>query len=232
MDQDSHNTDQLADGIEARADHADQTEFEWEEAHGEYAVTGAYGLSPADILDELQAQGFPITGEAIELLLDRMEATGVTPTKQVGDLAQVSTGVSGAEAVVVGLMEWSIKWKRKTVDSTTTDYAGYAGKLASTADWSATAKFAYIDGDVSQTAQRATINTLQTTSQRYNFFNSPSTGRDSYYGNAWLTGIDLSTGVGKIFGMDVTLEGDGPLYIAPQIAQGTGTGVPAVIAEN
>jgi hypothetical protein len=155
-------------------------------------------------------------------VLDRVAATGITPTKQTGDLAELSTGLTGAEVQVIGLMEWTIKWKRKTVESTTTDGAGYANKLGSTADWSATAKFAYVDGDASQGAIRAAITALQTSSQKYNFFNAPTTGRDSYSGNGVLTGIDLSTGVGKIFGMDLTIEGDGPLNILPQIAPATG----------
>jgi hypothetical protein len=168
-------------------------------------------------------------GETIESI----DATGVTPIKAVGDLAQVSTGATGAETDTIGLMEWSVKFKRTAVTSTTTDGNGWASKLASTAEWTATAKYAYIDGDTSQAAIRAAITTLQTTSQKYNFFNQPATGRDSWSGNAIMTGIDFTTGTGKIFGMDITLEGDGPLTLIPQLAPTAGTGnQPALIAED
>lgn len=166
-------------------------------------------------------------------VIRRIEATATTPAKQTGDLAQVSTGATGAEIPIIGLMEWQIKWKRKVVESTTTDGNGYAGNLASTASWSATAKFAYVDGDVSQAGIRAAITTLQSTSSKYNFFNSPSTGRDSWSGNGIMTGIDFATGVGKIFGMDITIEGDGPLNLISELAPTVGTGIqPALVAQD
>jgi predicted secreted protein len=144
-----------------------------------------------------------------------------TATRLVGDLAQTSTGASGAEVQLVGLMEWSIPWKRKTVDSTTTDDQGYESALGSTASWTATAKYAYIDQDASQAAVRNAITTIQTTPLKWNFFAAPGTGRDSYTGTAIIDSMTVTAGVGKIVGFDISLKGTGPLSILPQLAAGT-----------
>lgn len=166
-------------------------------------------------------------------IVPRIEASGAPPIKQTGDLAQISVGLTGAEITTIGLMGWKIAWKRGVVKSTTTDGNGYAGKLASVAEWSATANFAYVDGDPSQIAIRNAIVVLQSTSAKYNFFNAPALGRDSWEGTGILTGINLDTGSEKLFGMDITIEGDGPLYLVPQLAATVGVAPqPALVAQN
>jgi hypothetical protein len=48
-----------------------------------------------------------------------------------------------------------------------------------------------------------------------------------------LTGIKFTSGTGKLFGVDVTLEGDGALNLVPQLAPLAGTGTqPAQVAQD
>ena len=147
--------------------------------------------------------------------------TGVTPAKLLGDLAQTSVGASGSETQVIGLSEWTIDWKRKTADATTTDDATYESSLGSTASWSVKAKYMFIDGDPSQSTNiLATINTVQTP-QTWNFFPTVAQGRSAFSGAAYVDGITIASGMGKVVGLDVSLKGTGKLYVNSQLAPQT-----------
>lgn len=150
----------------------------------------------------------------------------VEATKLTGDLAQVSVGLTGAQTQVIGLMEWSIDWKLKMVNSNTTDDQGHDSNLPSNDSWTATAKFAYIDGDTSQLANiLAAIQTRQG-AQTFNFFPTVEASRASWQGKAYISSIKISGGVGKIFGTDITLTGTGVLAQPVQLAPTAG------VAEN
>lgn len=142
----------------------------------------------------------------------------VTATRLVGDLAQTSIGATGSETQVLGLMEWTIDWKRKTVDSTTTDDAAHESNLGSTDSWTAKAKYAYIDGDTSQASNVLAALSTATAAAKWNFFGTVATGRDSWTGSAYIDGCTITAGVGKIIALDISLKGTGPLTKVAQVA--------------
>ncbi len=182
----------------------------------------AYKLGDDGVIDEITASvptHFEYDPHEMGEVLESLQATGVTPTKIVGDLAQTSVGASGSEVQVIGLSEWTISWKRKTADATTTDYSSYESSLPSTASWSVKAKYMFIDGDPSQqTNILATITTLQTTTQTWNFFPTIAQGRSAFSGQAYVDSIDIASGMGKCVGLDVSLKGNGPLFVLTQVA--------------
>lgn len=150
-------------------------------------------------------------------VLESLQATGVTPKKFSGDLAQTSVSVAGSQVQVIGLGEWSLSWKRKTVDATTTDDAEYESALGSTKSWSVKAKYMFIDGDTSQSNYVfGAINTLQNDAQLWNFFPTVEIGRAAFQGYAIVDGLDIQTGMGKMVGWDVSLKGTGALFLVQQ----------------
>jgi hypothetical protein len=250
------------------------------------------------VLGSLRASGTSrlpfILLDGMQGILDRIEATGPTPAKILGDLAQTSvdaspisttgTFTSGSTSVtvasptgivvgqsvagpgiapgtdvaviagsavtlsqqttaagaagtpltfttetqVIGLAEWTLSWKRKTADATTTDDDTYESSLGSTASWSVKAKYMFIDGDTSQSTNiLATITTPQSPTT-WNFFPTIGTGRAAFSGAAYVDGIDIATGMGKVVGLDVSLKGTGKLNFLTQAAPipnpNTGTG--------
>lgn len=145
----------------------------------------------------------------------------VTATRLVGDLAQTSTGATGSQTQVIGLLDWSIDWKRKTIDSTTTDDAGHDTNLGSTDSWTAKSRYLYIDGDTSQTANILAAVQTAAGAVEWNFFPTVATGRDSWKGSAYVDGVTIASGVGKVVGLDVSLKGTGPLTKVAQTAPQT-----------
>jgi len=228
-------------------------------------------------------------------VLESLHATGVTPTKLTGDLAQASVGssiaftgstttgsavitspssmtglavgqpVSGtgipanatlsllspltisanatatgsgvaliadAEVQVLGLSEWTIDWKRKTVDTTTTDSATYESALPSTASWTVKSKHMFIDGDSSQATNILAALQTPTGALMWNFFPTIATGRAGFQGQAFIDGITLAAGVGKVVGLDVSLKGTGPLTQLAQTAPVISTTTTGLQAEE
>jgi hypothetical protein len=147
----------------------------------------------------------------------------VTPTRLAGDLAQTSIGLTGAQTQVLGLMEWTIDWKVKNVDATTTDDNGNEFWLPSTRSWTAKAKYAYIDGDTSQAAQ--ILNRLQTSQAllTWNFFPTVALGRGCWVGLASIESCTITAGSGKVVAIDISLKGAGACNFQTQLAPG-GTG--------
>lgn len=145
-----------------------------------------------------------------------------TATRLTGDLAQTSIGVTGSQIQTLGLQEWEINRKVKNVDSTTTDDLGDETNFNSSRSWDATAKFAYIDSDPTQAA--AIFNAISSASAavQWNFFPDAVVGRGAWSGKAWVTGYKLTGGVGKIFAVDVTLKGNGPLTFGVQLTPTSG----------
>lgn len=145
-----------------------------------------------------------------------------TPKRLTGDLAQTSVGTTGSEVQVLGLQEWTIDRKVKSIDSTTTDDAGDETYLNSTRSWTASAKYAYLEGDTSQrTNILDNIGSAQT-AVVWNFFPDPASSDDAYTGKAFVDSYKLACGVGKIFAIDVTLRGTGPLTRTTQTAPSSG----------
>lgn len=143
----------------------------------------------------------------------------VTPSRLVGDLAQTSIGgTAGSETQVLGLMDWTIDWKIKNVDATTTDDNGDEFWLPSTRSWTAKAKYAYIDGDTSQAAQ--ILNKLQTSQALviWNFFPTVLLGRGAWQGQASIESCTITAGSGKVVAIDISLKGAGPCTFKTQLA--------------
>jgi len=131
----------------------------------------------------------------------------------------VTLTVGSVEVQVIGLMDWTLDFKLKTADATTTDDAEWESSLPSSGSWSAKAKYVYLMGDPSQMAQiRATLAATVRVPVRWNFFANIVTGDDSFTGMAYIDSISWTAGVGKIVGQDVSLKGTGPLAIIAQLA--------------
>jgi hypothetical protein len=159
--------------------------------------------------------------EELEAVLESLHATAPAPAQLVGDLAQASVGLTGSETQVLNLSEWTIDWKRKTADATTTDNSTYESSLGSTASWTVKAKFIFLDSDPTQANNiLATISSPQT-AVMWNFFPTIAQGRASFRGMAYVDGITIASGMGKVVSLDVSLKGTGPLYIATQLAPTT-----------
>jgi len=130
----------------------------------------------------------------------------------------VATVIAAAEVQVVGLNEWSIDWKRKTVDATTTDDSAYESSLGSTASWTAKAKYIFYDGEASQLDFILAAIMSPQAPQKWNFFPDYANSDIIWTGLAFVDGIPITAGVGKIVGLDVSLKGTGPLTIGSQSA--------------
>lgn len=159
-----------------------------------------------------------IVGDPVSGKVDSIQATGPAPAKLLGDLAQTSVGAAGSETQVIGLAEWTIDWKRKTADATTTDDATYESSLGSTASWSVKAKYMFIDGDPTQSTNILATITTPTSPQQWNFFPTIATGRAAFSGNAYVDGITIASGMGKVVGLDISLKGTGRLNVLSQTA--------------
>lgn len=145
----------------------------------------------------------------------------VTPTRLVGDLAQTSVGATASQTQVIGLMEWSIDWKRKKVEATTTDDTQITN-LPSLPEWSAKAKYAYIDGDISQENNIFASLVATQAPVEWNFFPTVGVGRDSWKGLAFIESATVTAGIGKVVAIDISLACAGPLTRVAQLAP-TGT---------
>jgi hypothetical protein len=64
------------------------------------------------------------------------------------------------------------------------------------------------------------------TAVKWNFFPDAVTGRGAWSGMAYVESYKLTGGVGKLFAVDITLKGTGPLTFGVQIAPAAG------VAEN
>ena len=148
--------------------------------------------------------------------------TGPTVSRLTGDLAQTSVGLTGSQTQVLGLTDWEINRKLKTVDSTTTDDAGDETSLPSTRSWTATAKYAYLDADPSQLNQILNAISSTQTAVQWNFFPDAVTGRGAWHGLAFVDSYKMAGGVGKLFAVDITLKGTGVLTFGAQLAPASG----------
>jgi hypothetical protein len=164
--------------------------------------------------------GAPLSGAGVPANTTVLSNSGGVVTMSANATATasgVTITVGSGEVQVIGLMEWTIDFKLKTADATTTDDAAWESSLPSSASWTATAKYVYLMGDTSQsTYVRGTIGLAQRTPAKWNFFADPASGDDAHTGLAYIDGIKFAAGVGKIVGMDVTLKGTGPLTIVAQ----------------
>ncbi len=209
------------------------------EAQGSFAWREA---TDDDVLDYVLAHGgvveydFEETAEVLESLTEHgldetvrrgmrsgylrgIHASGLTPQKPLGDLAQTSVVTQSGQVQVIGLLDWSLDWKRKTVDATTTDDAEFESSLGSTKSWTATANYMFIDADPSQQAQILNVITTQgSPTYVWNFFPTVATGRVAFQGPAIIDGIKISSGAGKVCATAVSLKGAGPLLVLAQTA--------------
>lgn len=139
-----------------------------------------------------------------------------------GDLARTTVGLNpgvdipGAGATqVIGLTDWAMTIKTKSLDASTTDDDAWEDWLPSMSSWTAKAKFCYLMGEPSQMANiiQATIGTGRRTSSEWNFFLDSESGDDSFSGQAFISGLGISSIIGRTITMDVTLQGRGPLNL-------------------
>jgi hypothetical protein len=147
------------------------------------------------------------------------------PTKRLtGDLAQTSVGINPGIAIpggadqVIGLTDWTMTIKTKSIDGSTTDDDAWEDWLPSMSSWTAKAKFVYLMGEPSQMTNiiQATIGTGRRTSSQWNFFLDSESGDDSFSGQAFISGLGISSIIGRTVTMDVTLQGRGPLNLRNQ----------------
>lgn len=147
-----------------------------------------------------------------------ISGTTVTLTQQTTAAGSATPLTFTTETQVIGLAEWTMSWKRKTADATTTDDDTYESSLGSTASWSVKAKYMFIDGDPSQTQNILATITSPQSPTTWNFFPTLGTGRAAFSGSAYVDGIDIATGMGKVVGLDVSLKGTGRLNFLTQQA--------------
>ena len=166
------------------------------------------------VIDSITASFTEYDPAEMQEVLESLHATGsVSPSKIVGDLAQTSITTANGQEQIISLAEWTISWKRKTVDATTTDDSLYESSLGSSKSWTSKAKFMFVDGDQSQVdGVLSAIDTTSVGSLTWNFFPTVATGRAAFSGLAYIDGIDIGSGSGKIVGLDVSLKGTGPLH--------------------
>jgi hypothetical protein len=105
--------------------------------------------------------------------------------------------------------------KVKTVDATTTDDDAWEDSLPSSSSWTAKAKYVYLMGDPSQMVHiiQAMIGTGRRLSSQWNFFLDSESGDDSFTGQAYISGLGISSVIGRTVTMDVSLQGRGPLNL-------------------
>lgn len=129
----------------------------------------------------------------------------------------VSLTVTGATQVL-GLTDWTMTIKVKTVDATTTDDDAWEDSLPSSSSWTAKAKYVYLMGDPSQMVHiiQAMIGTGRRLSSQWNFFLDSESGDDSFTGQAYISGLGISSVIGRTVTMDVSLQGRGPLNLRNQ----------------
>ena len=166
------------------------------------------------------ALGQKVAGTGIPANTTVQALAGTTVTLSANATA-TGSGVAltfTGQAQVIGLNEWTLSWKRKTVDATTTDDAAYESSLGSTSSWTVKAKYMFLVGDTSQA--NFIIGAMQSPKapQYWNFFPDVTQGHPAYSGYAFLDSIDISSGSGKLVGLDCSLKGTGPLTIGTQLA--------------
>jgi hypothetical protein len=175
-------------------------------------VTSAAGL----------AVGMTVAGNGIPALTTILSIASLVLTLSANATASAS-GVAltfTGETQVLGLQDWSISWKRKTVDSTTTDDGDYEDSLESTKSWTVKAKYAYLMGDASQQAYtRAVLARGASGTMVWNFFPTDQIGDDALTGTCIMDGLEITgAGTGKLISQDVSLKGKGALVVTPQLA--------------
>jgi hypothetical protein len=140
-----------------------------------------------------------------------------------GDFARTTVGINPGVDIpgstqVIGLTDWAMTIKTKSIDASTTDDDAWEDWLPSMSSWTAKAKFVYLMGDQSQMNNiiQATIGTGRRTSSEWNFFLDSESGDDSFSGQAFISGLGISSIIGRTITMDVTLQGRGPLNLRNQ----------------
>jgi len=142
-----------------------------------------------------------------------------------GDLARTTVGINPGIDIpgatrVLGLTDWTMTIKTKSVDASTTDDDAWEDWLPSMSSWTAKAKYVYLMGDASQLTNiiQAAIGDGRRTSSEWNFFLDSTSGDDSFSGQAFISGLGISSIIGRTVTMDVTLQGRGPLNLRNQAA--------------
>jgi hypothetical protein len=180
------------------------------------AFTGVFANGA---ITALLSVGQAVSGAGIpaNTTIQSISGTTVTLTNNATATASVDA-VTAAELQVLGLSEWTIDWKRKTVDGTTTDDNASETSLGSTSSWTVKAKHMYYDGDPSQ--QQVILAAIQTPqgASKWNFFPDVQNSDVCWDGLAYIDGITIGAGVGKSIGIDVSLKGTGPLNQAAEVA--------------
>jgi hypothetical protein len=174
------------------------------------ATTGVTGIASTANL----SIGMPISGAGIPdgtTIAAIPSGTTLTLSQAATASATITLTVIDEEQVI-SLGEWTIDVKRKTVDATDTDSGAWEEALGSTKSWSGKSKYLFVDGDESQADQIfSMIDDLEADAATWNFFPTVASGRAVWQGEAIIDGITLAGGVGKLFGLDVSLKGTGPL---------------------
>jgi predicted secreted protein len=127
----------------------------------------------------------------------------------------------GAAVKLKSISGWDLTIKLDEEDASDHDTQGWKEKLPGMADWSATAKALYFEGDVTQQGLvTALIASLQTASVSApiacTFEPIDEAAGMAFSGNAYITSYKHSTANGSVQGIDISLSGTGALTYAAQ----------------
>lgn len=180
------------------------------------------------------AVGQSVTGAGIPALTTILTIAGTTVTLSANATATAAAAALTAtvEQQVLGLSDWTIDFKLKTADSTTTDDGEWDSSLPSTKSWTVKAKFMFIDSDGSQNDQILAAISGASNAQPWNFFPTIAVGRSGFTGLAYVDGITIAAGRGKVVGLDVSLKGTGPLTPITQLTPVSTTTTTGLQAED
>ena len=117
------------------------------------------------------------------------------------------------------LSEWKLTVKADDIDASDHDSLGWKDKLTGMAEWSATIKAVYFEGDTTQQGiLSALVAALTTTAAGIlcTFEPIDAAGGFAYSGTGNITDYSHSAGNNDAQGIDITISGRGPLTFAAQ----------------
>ena len=123
-----------------------------------------------------------------------------------GQLGYTPTS-GGAIVVLAGLKEASIKFTSEELDATDHGTSGQKDRMAGLLDAEVTAKFDYIEGDVSQNyLMNAYFTRAKLAVTLFPEETAAASGQNSFVGNVLIASIDFDSKTNALEGLSVTLK--------------------------
>ena len=144
----------------------------------------------------------------------------VNTGKKHGYLAQIGVvPQAGGSAILCATMkevDWEVKSAKLDSTDRNTASTGWESSINGLNSWTATAKFDYFEGDAELTELRLAIfNKTPVSVALYHEIN-PGSGEPVYTGQAIVTSAKFGGKTSDLQGMDVQLDGNGPLVLGAQ----------------